>query len=456
MQISGEEMFNNQDKTKKTSKIILISMLVLTVLIIGVFFVLLVIPDDSMKVYVNGVKKDLAEDVILIDENGKAYISIKDIAGYLGYTAHNGEYKLFSEDTNKCYVESADETASFFLNSNKILKMPPNQKENYEKYLIDAPVINKNGKLYTTEEGVKVGFNVTFEITGNSVQIYTLPYLVTYYTPIMEKYGYEELNEDFNNQKAILYNMFVVKSTNGLYGVVTSGNNEIISSKYKSMEFNESAQEFFVTSSTDKVGIVNSKAETKINLMYDDIKMLDKTNGLYVVKSNNKYGVLDSSGNTIIHLEFNEIGIDTTKFTSNGIENKYLLLDNLIPVQKNGKYGFFDITGKEVMQPIYDTIGYSEGNVNGKIVDNIVVIPSYKAIVVGKKKTDNKTEKIQYGIYDYKGNEIVPCVLDNAYSITNNGVSTYYMEHNGQTINIEEYIEQYNKYKNNQNNNANQ
>lgn len=453
MQISGGKLVNNEKNKNNTSKILLISMVLLVVLIICIIFTILYIQPKETGVYVNGQKISLQEDVIITDENEqKVYVSIKDIAGILGYTAHNGEYKLFSEDTNKCYVESDQETASFFLNSNKILKMPPVQTEDYEEYIIDTPVISKNGKLYTTPEGIKIGFNVTFDINKNSIQICTLPYLVQYYTTEMKKYGYEELSQEFNNQKAILYNLFVVKGTNGLYGVVTNTNTDVISSKYKEMKFNESAQEFFVTSMAGKVGIVTSKSETKINLIYDEIKMLDKTNGLYLVKSDSKYGVLNSSGNTVIHLEYSEIGIDTSKFSNNSIENKYLLFENLIPVSKNGKWGFFNIKGQEVLPTEYDSIGYSQGNIEGKIVDNLLIVPSCKAIIMGKKSGD----KLQYGIYDYNGNEIVPCVLANAYSITNNGVSTYYMEHNGQIINIEEYIEQYNAWKSSQNNNVNQ
>ena len=85
----------------------------------------------------------------------------------------------------------------------------------------------------------------------------------------------------------------------------------------------------------------------------------------------------------------------------------------------------------------YDEVGFSSGKVNNKVVNTLLMIPSYKAIILGKKK-DKET---LYGIYDYTGNEIIPVALTSAYSVTSSGVNTYYMIHNGQEMNIEEYIQ---------------
>ena len=61
---------------------------------------------------------------LFLQKTGKIYVSIRDIAQYVGYEAHNGEYKIDVEDTNKMYVEAKDgtETTSFFLNSTTISK----------------------------------------------------------------------------------------------------------------------------------------------------------------------------------------------------------------------------------------------------------------------------------------------------------------------------------------------
>lgn len=382
----------------------------------------------------------------MIDETTKkAYVDIKGIAKYLGYDAHNGEYKVYSEDTNKCWVESKEETASFFLNSNKISKIPPDQSLDYEDYTIPDPVVNRNGKLYCSSDGIKVGFNVTFNYVEaeNKVEIYTLPTLVKQYSTIFKNYGYTDgVSTNFNNQKAILYNMFVVKKDNNLYGVVNSNNEEIISSKYKSMEFNESAKEFYVTNNSNKVGIVTQSGVTKINLLYDEINMIDKQSGLYVVKSGTKYGVLGSSGNIIIHLEYEKIGIDATQFPSNNISNKYLLYETVIPVYQNKKWGLFNTAGDLIVPVEFDKIGCTEGASSTSNVNNLLLVPNYKAIILGKtfEEQEEKRTYNQYGVYNNKGEQLIPCRLDRAYSVTNAGVDTFYMEYQGKTMDIEKYI----------------
>lgn len=444
-----EDELNQNKKGNKTTTIILVLIILTVFIIIGLLVFMLSIQGMGLKVYIDGKLTNLAEDMLIIDEeNDRVYVAIKDIASYLGYESHNGEYKLFSEDTNKCWVNTKDETASFFLNSNKISKMIPDQTKDYEDYIIQEPVIEKNGKLYVTIEGAAIGFNSNFEYSkqNNTIDISTLPYLIEKYTKPMEDYGYR-ISNNFNNQKAIRYGLFIVRKSNGLYGVVDSQNQEIIGSRYENMTFNENMQEFFVKSATGKVGIVTAKADIKIDLLYDDIQMLDKNSGLYVVKSNNKYGVIDKTGNIVIHLEYDKIGVESDRFPTNNINNKYLLFENAIAVYKERKWGFFDKTGKMIIPVEYDEMGFSTGKVNNKVVNTLLIIPNYKAIVLGKK-IDKET---RYGIYDYTGNEIVPLALSSAYSITSSGVNTYYMVHNEQERNIEEYIQKLYEYQAQQN-----
>ncbi len=112
--------------------------------------------------------------------------------------------------------------------------------------------------------------------------------------------------------------------------------------------------------------------------------MIDKDNGLYLAKNGNKYGILGDKGDIIIHLEYDQIGIDSSKFPSNEISNKYLLYDELIPVYQNKKWGAFDKTGKQIIPIEFDTIGCTlKSNANA---NNLVIIPSYKAIVLGKTR----------------------------------------------------------------------
>lgn len=456
MQISGGKLNynNNNEQDKKISKIILISIMIVFILIIAIICTIMYIQKNVFRVYIDGKAVNLPTDTIIVDETtGKVQVDITGIAPYLGYDFHKGEFKLYTEDENKCWVENENETASFFLNSNKISKVIPDQTKDYEEYTIQDPVISKNGKLYSTPEGIKIGFNVTFEYNqeGKNIQIYTLPYLVESYETKLQELGYKDgVDDDFNNQKAILYNLFVVRKENNLYGVVNSKNQEIISSKYSKMVFNENAREFYVTNTINKKGIVTENGTTKINLLYDEINMIDKINGLYIVKSNGKYGVLGNKGNIVIHLEYDQIGVNVATFPNNNINNKYILFENAIPVYQNKKWGMFDINGNLILPLEYDAIGYSSGatgNLSGKIVNNLLIVPSYKAIVFGKDlviQQGNDQKKVKrYGVYDYKGNELIVPALDNAYFVINAGVNTYYMEWQGNTYNIEEYLEKH-------------
>lgn len=457
MQMNSEFGYKNNlrnEKDKKLSKILLVGIVIVAILIIGIMYAITYIQKNTFRIYVDGKEVSLAEDTILIDEQtGKIHVDIMGIASTLGYDAHKGEFKLYTEDENKCWVESKNETASFYLNSNKISKVVPNQTKDYEDYIIEDPIVRKNGKLYCTPEGIKIGFNVTFDYNAQAknIQIYTLPYLVKSYTSQFKKLGYDNgIDNNFNNQKAILYNLFVVKKDNNLYGVVNSKNQEIISSKYSKMVFNENAREFYVTNTTNKKGIVTEDGTTKINLLYDEISMIDKNHGLYVVKSNGKYGVLGNSGNIVIHLEYDQIGVNVSSFPNNNITNKYVLFENAIPVYQNKKWGMFDVNGNQILPLNYDVIGYSSGdagNLSGKQVNNLLIVPSHKAIVFGQDsvvQSGKSTQKVKlYGIYDNKGNELIPVALTNAYFLVNAGVNTYYMEYMEKTLNIEDYLERH-------------
>lgn len=451
MKISGGNLLygnENQEKSKKISKIILVAIIIIIIAIIGTIYAIIYMQNNTFRIYINGKIVNLPNETIIIDETiGKVHVDIIGIANYLGYDYHKGEFKLYTEDENKCWVESKNETASFFLNSNKISKVVPNQTRDYEDYTISDPVISRNGKLYCTPEGIKIGFNVLFEYNKEqkNIKIYTLPYLVNMYEDRFKKLGYKDgIDDSFDNQKAILYDLFVVKKDNNLYGVVNGKNEEIIGSRYKNMVFNENTREFYVTNPINKKGVVTEIGETKINLLYDDIKMVDKRNGLYLVRNNNKYGMIGNEGNIIIHLEYNQIGVNVGAFRNNNINNQYVLFENAIPVCQNNKWGMFDIKGNIILPLEYDTIGYTSG-VNGKVVNNLLIVPSYKAIVFGKEYVipeGRNTKKVKYyGLYDNKGTELIPTALTNAYFVVNAGVNVYYMEYKGQTLNIEEYLE---------------
>ena len=253
------------------------------------------------------------------------YIDIEEFSQLVGYEYHKGEYKASTIDEDKCYVEGTIETASFYLNDNKIYKLPINEREvEYEEYTMTDPTIDINNKMYASAESISKAFNVLLDIKDNDFRIYTLDYLITLYDTNVKSWGYTGIaNQSLENKKALLQGFLIVNKEGGLYKIIDTNNTkEIVLARYKAIEYSENTQEFFVTDSSDKMGIINLDGTTKIEPAYDSISLLDKKLNLYIVEQSKKYGVLSSTGSSIIYPEYDAIGLNS----NNKLKNKYLLL----------------------------------------------------------------------------------------------------------------------------------
>lgn len=441
MKIEQNEDFMKKEKKPRNKVMTIISVLIVIIILIVIAIVILMmqVEKNKLSVTVDGKRVNINEDTFLFAENsGEVYISIQDIAPLVGYEAHNGEYKVNAEDTSKMYVEAINgtETTSFYLNSRLINKVPPESDADYESVQMGAPVVENSGKLYISEKGFSQGFNSIFQYdkTTNTIVIQTLPYLIEYYEDNVTNYGYDKLSEDFNNQKALVYGLIVAsKETTGNFGVInTRTNKEIISPRYKNIQFIEGAEEFIITNSSDKVGIAYATGETKINVQYDNIKVLDSKRGYYLVQSLSKYGVINSSEELVIHIEYDKIGIDTSDFPSDRIANQYILYDTIIPVCLNEKWGLFNVNGEKIAEPEYDTIGCINDGLTDKVVNNALTIGNSKVIVVSKDGI--------YGGISTKGDLLLPLMFQYIYSLTSGGETTYYMVRNDKTYYAMELI----------------
>lgn len=371
---------------------------------------------------------------------GQIYISIKDIAPLVGYEAHNGEYKINTEDTTKMYVEAKNgtETTSFYLNSNQINKTPPNSTDDYEHVEIKIPVSMINNKWYIDSESFMQAFNSAFyyDKETNKFQIQTLPYLVSYYKENVKTYGYDEISDDFNNQKALIYGMLVAsKSSTGKFGVVNvKTNEEIIGPRYNKIEFLEGPKEFIITNSSDKVGITYSTGETKISVKYDDIKVFNSNLGYYLVQSNEKYGVINSKEELVVHIEYDVIGINSEDFITDSAKSQYMLYDNLIPACVNGKWDIFDKTGAKITGEQYDTVGCAiTKDMTERVVNNVVTVGDTGVVIVSK---DGK-----YGGINAKKDLLLPVMFDYVYSLTSGGETKYYVVYNEKDYSATDYID---------------
>lgn len=272
-----------------------------------------------------------------------------------------------------------------------------------------------------------------------NINIYTMDYLNKMYASKLKIDGETvKLSEEYSDQKAIFEGLIIVIKNN-IYGVVdVESGNPILEFKYEDIKYLPATSDFLVKSN-NKYGVIGKDTSIKVRTVYDEIKIMDNQNELYLVKQNNLYGVIDTKGKTIISPEYKQIGIDISKFTQNGIENQYVLLNKIIPVKNNQDlWGIFDIKGQLVKDFIFTGIGCSSSNLS-KIANSYpaVVIPSYQVIIVEKDK--------HYNIITTSGEELIPTyVLETIYLKTNTetGENTFYMAYNNneKVMSVEEWL----------------
>lgn len=437
------ELYEEVDNKKKSKLLMIIGILLtaLIILIIVIIGTIIYLKQSVMQIIVNGQNKNEIEKLLYIpeDDNTKLYIPIRAIAKYLNYNDFRGDYKIKSEDSTKCYVKNENEIAMFTKDSDTLVKTRGDS--DYEYVKLEEKVLEKDGELYTTPSGIEKAFNTLFEYNANkkNINIYTMDYLNKMYASKLKIDGETvKLSEEYSDQKAIFEGLIIVIKNN-IYGVVdVESGNPILEFKYEDIKYLPATSDFLVKSN-NKYGVIGKDTSIKVRTVYDEIKIMDNQNELYLVKQNNLYGVIDTKGKTIISPEYKQIGIDISKFTQNGIENQYVLLNKIIPVKNNQDlWGIFDIKGQLVKDFIFTGIGCSSSNLS-KIANSYpaVVIPSYQVIIVEKDK--------HYNIITTSGEELIPTyVLETIYLKTNTetGENTFYMAYNNneKVMSVEEWL----------------
>lgn len=433
-----------EQSTKKgmeTSSKILLAIIACVILIIVLIMVLLLnVQQTSFSITVDGKASNADKNTLVTKVDNISYVNIEEFAKLVGYEYHEGEYKSSIIEKDKCYVQGKDETATFYLNDNKVCKLPVGKlTEDYQEYNIDNTIKAINGKMYAPVDAIGLAFNVVISEKDKALEIYTLSYLVTTYDTRVKGWGYTGIaDQTFENHKALLYGYLIVKKENGLYKIIdTQNTKEIVPDKYNSIEFEENTKEFFVTNSLNQVGIINLDGTAKIEPIYESISVLDKKSDLYLIQKDKKYGVVKSGNITIIYPEYDSIGLDSKNVTIN-TESQYLILNTLIPVCKSNKWGAYNKEGELVLKVEYDGFGcnITTAEINGskKAVLPVLTIERCNGVVV------KKAEK--YGLLDVNGKELVPIAVDSIYQLE--GIEDedkrYFMLYNNQEMNVIERL----------------
>lgn len=447
MQLYEDNKKEQGDKINKILKISIITTIVFIIVLTALLMFLSTQIKNTPIATIDGKSQNKIYDLIKIEQdqdgNQKVWISIKEIAPYLGYKAFNGSYNSATEDKNKCYIitenngednKSISEVANFELDSNIISKLDLTvQNAEYELCNIDEKVIQKDEKLYTTINGIEKAFNVVFDYNKDTeeIKIFTLPELVKYYKEKIEKgeyAGYKALDtESLTNQKAILDGFLIVTSDSGKYGALLATSKQaVLEAKYDGIKYMPLSSCFMV-STNKKIGIISKEGKTLITPQYQSLKLIDSKNNYYLAKKNNMYGIIDGNGKEIIYIENEQIGLDISDFEKNEIKNGYILLDKYIPVMKNKKWAFYDIKGNQVSDFKYDNIGCTSKT--GNNIYGLLIIPDYNLMVVEKEK--------KYSVMDETGKDnILPFTFDQMYIKVENGTLKYCMEANSKEYNI--------------------
>ncbi|MBQ2836163.1 MAG: WG repeat-containing protein [Clostridia bacterium] len=427
---------NINEKKSKIPMIIGICIAILIVLTILIIFGIIYLKNSITTIEIDGISNNKIEEILYIEsteQGSQLYIPILKIAPILGYEGFNGDYLNKSEDKTKCHIISENEIAMFTKDSDKLIKVAQNSEIEY--VTLDKAVFEKNGELYTTIDGIENAFNVMFSVDEGfkNISIFSMDYLINYWTTHLK---IEEYSEEFTDKKAIFENMIIIKNDNK-YGVIDiEKGNAILESKYEQIRYLPVTTDF-VVKSNGKYGIVTKDATVKVKTLYDNIQTMDNQNGLYLVEQNGSFGVININGDTIIEPEYKQIGIDIDRYTQNGVENSFVLLNEIIPIKNNeGLWGFFNIKGEKITDFKYTGVGCSTLPVSNSYA--ALVVPSHRIIVVEKDK--------YYTLITSSGEQLVPDNTLNSVYIKSNLTTEkneFFMTYhnNEKVINIEEWLE---------------
>lgn len=362
-------------KGKKLVLTLLIISVVLLILIIGLLVFLSTQPKaKAYTLFINDVKLEITTDLIVTDIQNNKYISLKDIEKLMGYTYYNGEFPdITSEDKNKCYLDNGTEIIGFEADSNEIYKTKESSEIEYQYYKLSKNIIKINDKLYIALDDSVIAFNAIYSYSEADLKsiLYTADFKTEEYNKkVVEAKTYTSVSTDYNNKKAISYNMIVVENT-GKFGVINTNLETIIGTKYASMSFDEYTKDFIVKNSSNKFGLINKDGEGKIDIIYDSLRIINYSPILYEVKQNSKVGVLNQEGQLLINIEYTNLGYLGDKI--NNI-NPLLIIpkvrpnENGIIVVKNAMYGIASLkTGEIIVECKADKIYLDEESKKYKI-----------------------------------------------------------------------------------------
>ena len=469
MNFKEDDSFQKElEKNAKNKKAVIISLVFCGILIICLLAIIAFLKyQESIteKMFIDA-KQVAIPDGFYKTIDGEIYVDLKKIGTLFGYDYTKGVYGEFNENNDSCYMKNDFELIAVTAGTqkyNKYLTLNDAKAtigtiENVEikhlngyneTFVLEKPIKYEDGNLYLHQNHISEMFNVQVDWKEYRINFYTLNYMQGYAEKILNRLGLVDLDNNFENLKALNYDLMIVgdgetKESSEIYGVYNlSTGKEVISMKYDEIVFVQNTQEFYITAANGTVGILDKEGKTIVAPSeFEKISLLDQDNKLYLVEKNGEYGVLDKNGEILIYAECNEIGIDIENFNKEEIDNGLLLFDKCIPIKRDGKYGLYSIDGERLLETAYDDLGYKSPikTTSSGSEQSVILIPSYVGINGVVVNLDDK-----YGIFDVNvGSLILPTVLDKIYSIKSEGERIYYVSYNGNELELSQFLKENN------------
>lgn len=432
-----EQKLKPKERKKiKSTTILLIFIILLSIITVAIYCLLMQIKGTILKVNLNGASSQELKQVLVV--NGEnVEVPIKAISKFLGYEAYSGDYLTLTVDENKSYVKNLNQVTMFSAES-KVIKQILLEDNSSQNIIINEEIIKRDGEFYTTIEGARAIFNIYFNYDKqtNTIDLITLDQLyANYLNYYVSNYGFVGIEETFENKKAILENMMILKTSNGKCGVISTQTGQmILETQYDEIKYISNLKSFLVTGKGLK-GIISKEKDMIVDIEYRDIKIIrneENNKNYYLVTTNNNLnGIIDETGKVVIYPEYNQIGYDMSNFSNNDINNEYILFGKIIPVKKGNLWAIFDMNGKQITEFQYTNLGCTANIANSY---KVIQIPEFELIVVSS--ADGK-----YDLITAEGKNVFGYVLSSVYKTVNLGKNYYYIVANGSTIELMPYLE---------------
>ena len=138
---------------------------------------------------------------------------------------------------------------------------------------------------------------------------------------------------------------FIVKNSDGKYGIVDTANKQVLETKYDTVE-KIYRNDYYVVTENGKQEVVKKDGDKVLSGNYDKIEAIlqNPENGI-IYKQKEKYGIMNLSGAVVIKPEYEKL-----KEGASGS----------IIAKKDSKYGIIDLQGNQKVEFKYQNLSYNE------------------------------------------------------------------------------------------------